>query len=181
MKKGFVFVIFGLILMNLISFVYSEGNESFQASSNAFFEKDITIPSQFDVFAKIIFGVNESNSLDVSSLIILIALWIFILLIVKSVFEIIPLFGDGWKSWLGAIIVTLLASISGGIKDAAVFFFDLRRLFGLLGNYSFFFIVLNIIILVAMGYGAGKLLHMLKHESRKVAKRQQGFEEGAGI
>ncbi len=149
-----------------------------QASTNEFLSRDITIPAQLEIFSKILFGVNESSTIDLSTFIVLAAIWVVFLLIIKSLLEIIPLFGDGWKSWLGAAIITALSSITGSLKDAALFFFGLGNFFK---NQGILKLIFTIIPLIIIGYGAIKLLHMLKHNAKKAKREQEGFEEGAGI
>jgi len=157
------------------------GANDFKNSTNKFLANEITLPENLKIFSKILLGVKEGETIEVSNLIILFALFIIILIIIQSLLEIIPFFGEGWKSWIGAMIITCLTSTSGGIKDAAIFIFDLKRLFGWLGNYSFFFIVLNLVILFILAWGGKELLHSLKQKIKKETKEAQGFQDGAGI
>lgn len=192
MKKWLISILLSFLLISLVcaqetatsataetAKIAANANQNFQTSSNAFLESDITIPENLDLFAKVLFGLEESNTIDLSGLIILLALWIIILLILKSIMELIPLFEEGWKAWLGAIVVTCLISTTGSIRDAAVFWFDMRKLFGALGNYSFFFVALDVIILALFAWGARKVIHRLGFQGEKTEEEIMGAMAGA--
>lgn len=189
MKKNLILMVLiaSLLLISCAAFIYAQAAaanppaaSNFQESTNKILEADIVIPENLQIFSKFLFGLE--GTIEVQNLIILLALWVVILLLIQSIIGIIPLFGEGWKSWTAAVIITCLISITGAIQNSAqFFFFGLRNIFSSIGKYGFFFLALNLIILIFFAWGAKKLLVMLKNKARVEMKKQQGFEEGVGI
>jgi len=198
MKKS---IILGILLISLILFtnlIIAEevigtentgiqqvteisGANDFKASTNQFLANEITIPENMNTISRLLFGIKEGETLEFSTLIILIALWLLGVIIIQAGLEFAPFFEGKLTSWLGAIIITLMASTTGIMNDASVFIFGLKDLFGNLGNYSFFFLILIIIVIIFLMIGGKELFHILKHKLKKQVKEEKGFEEGAGI
>jgi len=152
----------------------------FKESTNKFLETKIILPDAVKNILNVLFHL-EGNMPSNQNLIILIALWIIILLLIQAILEIMPLFGEDWKSWLAAAVITALVSITGAIQTGAVWIFDIKAIFGKIGNYGFFFLILNIIIMGFVIWGLRYLIKIFGRKIRKSVRYQKGFEQGAGI
>ncbi len=192
MKKGsllFAGLIISLLLISFVLAAETEVNQTttkdFKTQTNTFLEKDITIPDNLQIFANVLFGLNN-ETLPIENMITLLGIWIILFLLIQAITEIIPFFGEGWKSWVAAAIITALISITGSIQNVSLLFFaKTRDLLGNLGQYSFFFILLNLIVLIILGWGAKMLLDMIKRKLKIEIKESKAYQEefgqGAGI
>jgi len=121
----------------------------------------------------------EGKSVDFHDLIILIALWVIIMLIIKSILEIMPFFGKGWKSWLAGAIVTLLASISGGITRGGIWILGLADSIKWLDRFGRAKVAFVVIFLIIVGYALMKLVKLVEENVIIYGKEQKGFKVGA--
>ena len=151
-----------------------------QTSSNSALEKEIKIPEGFASLARLLFGLEAKDTLDVQMLIILLGLWLFFVFILRAVLEFTPFF-EGWKSWVGAIIITMLIAITGAIKSTAIFFLNLGNIFNILERWSPLKLGFSIIILVAIFYALNIIMGIIKETlivGRSVA---DGVKAGAQL
>jgi len=121
----------------------------------------ITIPPSLELPVKIIFGLTSEDKLDFQLLIVLIAIWLFFFLIIHNILGLTPFFED-WKSWAGAIIVTLLISITGSIKSSAIFFFNIGNVFSILEKWGPLKLGFSIVIIIIIYYATNIILGILK-------------------
>jgi len=119
----------------------------------------------------------EGKSVDFPDLIILIALWVVIMMIIKSILEIVPFFGKGWKSWAGGIIVTLLASISGGIKEGGIWILGLADSIKWLDKFGQAKVAFVVILFIIVYFALIKLIPLVKTLVINPLKTQFGEEE----
>jgi len=141
-------------------------------NTNSILEKQISIPENLQIPARILFGLQQSENIEFSVFIVLIAIWIFFFALLKIILEVVPFFGDGWKSWAGGIVITCLIAITGAIKTSAEFLFGFGNFFK---NQSLLRLILTIILLAIIGYGSAKLLGILKNQTRKASAYQAGM------
>ena len=71
------------------------------------------------------FGLKPEDKVDFSTLIILIAIWAGFLYLMTYLFSLMPFMNKGVPKFLGAIVVTCLVAISGGLLAMASFFLDI--------------------------------------------------------
>ena len=142
----------------------------FRSMADKTLSEQIVIPSNLEAFTKYLFALDNTKTIDLQTFIIYIAFWIMLLLLIKSALEMIPIFGDGWKAWLGSLIVTILASSSGGLKAISIWFFSLGKLFK---QTSFLWLVFDFLILVLLFIGVTMFL--------KKAKSKMGEEKARAI
>ena len=184
MKKE---IIIGLLLILCIGFIWAaetasqEANaninigKDFQSYSNNLLSKQITIPDYLQGPTKVIFGL-EDNSIDLQNFIVLFSIWFFLIFLIQAILEIVPFFGEGFKSWLGAIIITLLISITGSITKVANWLFGFGGTISLMKEWGLLKIIFTVILLVILAFGLKKLLHIMKHEKNKEENYMIGAE-----
>jgi hypothetical protein len=170
-------VIICLLLVLLIGFICAEEvvsqesntdtnlGQDFQSYSNNLLSKQIIIPDYLQNPTRIIFGISDSN-IDLQSFIILFSVWLFLIFIIQAILEIVPLFGEGFKSWLGAIVITLLISITGAINPVANWLFGFGGIISLIKKWDLLKIIFVVIILGIITVGLKKLLQIIEHEKR---------------
>jgi hypothetical protein len=108
------------------------------------------------------------------------ALLIIIFLIMLSIIPMIPFFG-GWKSSVGAIIITLIVAVSGGINKSAIFFAGLGGGIEFLGRYSILRLITSLVVLGLIFLGTNKVSSLIKNKMELDAAKTTGarIKEGA--
>ncbi|MBI5803693.1 hypothetical protein HY450_00450, partial [Candidatus Pacearchaeota archaeon] len=135
-----------------------------KSKSNEILAKEIEIPENLQFVSKILFGIKTDRQVNLQELIILISLFVVLVLLIKVAAEI---FFSDWKSWVLAVIVALLASISGGVLLMTGFILDLSTLFGVLEELGVINLAIGLILLVVIFFALGKLLKSIKNKARE--------------
>src|SRR3989344_4638963 len=192
MEKRLIFLglIIGLFLISFVAAAEQTGEAqatgtaqvtSFREASNKILSQDVTIPENLQTPARMVFGLNIGEQIDFQIFVILFALLIILLLVVHEILEIIPIFGSRVKSWIGAIIVTLLASVTGAVKQTALFFFDIGGYVQFLKDWGILrFLVVLIFLIILVYYGFFRLLRKIKREEEEIKAEQAGLKVGIG-
>ena len=192
MKKRLIFLglIIGLFLVSFVAAAEQTGEAqaagtaqvtSFREASNKILSQDVTIPENLQTPARMVFGLNIGEQIDFQIFVILFALLVILLLVVHEILEIIPIFGSRVKSWIGAIIVTLLASVTGAVKQTALFFFDIGGYVQFLKDWGILrFLVVLIFLIILVYYGFFRLLRKIKREEEEIKAEQAGLKVGIG-
>jgi len=157
----------------------NQNSENLKDFSNDLLSKQIIIPDNLQSISRLVFGVTENLTLQ--DFIILTVLWIFLVLILQAILTIVPMFGDDWKSWIGAVIITLLISITGTLKQIKDVWFSFEWLTKLLHDWGLFNLILIILMLIVFAFGARKLIHMMKHKAAVEGNEIAGMRSTAGI
>lgn len=145
----------------------------FGEKSNAALEKDFAIPENMQIPARIVFGLKQGEMIDFETLVIMIVLLFIMFMIFLRVAAFIPFFSKGFSMWAAALIMTLLAGVSGGIVEATRILQALFG-FGVFGKYAAVSMISIVIIILIIGLGAGKLLGMLKERADVMKAEQTG-------
>lgn len=191
LKKKFAMLSFILILVYSLSFLFAANTQlvtipnsslnpdgslnDFSSSVAKTLSEQVVIPSVLESLAKVLFNLDSSRTIDLQTFIIYFVLWIILLLIIESILEIFPLLGEGWKSWLGAIVITALISITGSIKSAAIWFFSFGKL---ITQTSFLWIVFDLLLLILLGVGFISFFKTMKHKVGEAKARTIGMKTG---
>ena len=172
MKKNLV-IILSLILLLAIPIIIAVEDTTNQQDNKDIIQisnlseiknplsKEITIPANLEIPAKIVFGLTSEDKLDIQLFIVLIAIWLFFFLIIHNVLGLTPFF-EGWKAWMGGIIGTLLISITGSIKSTAILFFNLGNMFGILEKWGPLKLGFSIVLIIIVFYATNILLGIIK-------------------
>jgi hypothetical protein len=142
---------------------------------NSGLSQKVIIPSFLEDFSKIIFALDSQAPLDLQTFIIYLVVWVWLLMIIKYILEIVPFFGECWKSWLGAIIITALASTTGAIKNSTIWFFSLGKL---LTDVSILWLIFDFLVLAVLSFGVFKFLKIMKSKVGEENARVVGMRTG---
>ncbi|MBU2562609.1 MAG: hypothetical protein KKF68_03040 [Nanoarchaeota archaeon] len=148
-------------------------------STNDVFSKEIYIPENVEFFTRILFGLTSREPIEFQTLIILITLWLMFLLILHSMIELIS--PGSWKSWLGAIILTCLMSITGAVKSMAIFFLNLGSFFSILEQWSPLKIGFGIITIIILFFLLNLILGIIKETIMMGRSVADGLKAGAQL
>ena len=185
MKKEFALLILILLFVNFVSALNETVSlsgigsaSSAKDKTNAFLEKEVEIPEDFQILTRILFSLEPGSKINFQSLVIFTALWLLIFFLLHSIIEIMPFF-EGWKSWVGDLMIMLLIGIAGGFRLAAGFILSLSSLFGKVEGWKLLNLVISVIILAGLFYLFAKVSKMPKSGARVGEARQTG--ENIGI
>ncbi len=154
--------------------------EELKNTTQGIFEKEITIPKNLELPARVVFGLKPGDKLDVSLLIILITLLIGFIFVLQPFVLMIPSM-EGGRSWIGAVLITLLISLSGAIKSTAYFWLDLGGFFGVLENLGPWKILLSLALIMIIIFGIRFITKIVKESAAINKATSEGFEAGAQV
>lgn len=195
-KRAIVGLVFGIILISLFVGVYAQDEDNqgpnlsvdigkgvedikgIKSKTEETLEQDIKVPEELQIPARVIFGIK--GEIPLQHFIVLIAVWIMLFLIIMSILKVIPLFGEGGKSWALAVVITCLIAITGAIRSIAIFFFNIGNIFGFLEKWSVLKIVLALIVSAAIFYGASILIKIINKKLMLDRAESAGAKAGAG-
>ncbi|MEM3405374.1 MAG: hypothetical protein QW117_00135 [Candidatus Pacearchaeota archaeon] len=188
MKKFIIFILFFLAI-NLI-YAQKEINVTEGLKKNLYIDtnnissdmykalhKEIKLPSSVQEIVKILFGLEEEKT-TFENLIILSVIWIGFIIIFYIIIQFISLFENkNLISFLIAIIITCLVSITGIIQFSASFFTSLLSFldFTKLSYLKFFFIILILFLIIFIFYS---LSEIIKNRIEKEKIRSIGRDIG---
>lgn len=180
MKKRLLgFLIIFLFIINFASAVWVfDGNAtspSFAAGLSAALENNVNVPSSLEWISKFIFGLRDKEGIKISEFIIYLVVFLCFLFIL---YEFIHSFFDKNKVYpfILALVVNLLISSSGGMREAAGFFFDLGHFASFL-KYGILQLIFAVIIVVAVLFGFLSLKKYIVYNTKLDAERQKGAIE----
>jgi len=154
----------------------NNSNSNFKDKSNEILDKDVQIPEELNVAARVLFGVKSNISL--SQFIVLSCLWVLFFIFVLNVIGFIPFFEGRWKANTVAFIICLLVANSGGILTASNLFHGFFGLKGTQQEWVVFKLILLIVILIVMGFVIFKILRILKERYKEEGIEILGFKLG---
>ena len=162
MKKVFVFL-FLFVMMSSFVLAANSGIALFRDRPNDVLDQSVEFPEEIKSITRVAFGLDEDHNVDLQVFIVLLGIWIVMLLIVKSILDIVPFFGVGWKSWIGGIVVTLLMATTGALRISAEFFFSIGTSIKVLGDWGIAVILFTLVILFIILYAVTKVTNILKY------------------
>jgi len=171
-NKGFLICLFLGILLS--SFVVAQDATPIQQQATQAQAPQVAVPQELKDAARFIFNLDAGAEIEFSFFVILVVIFLGILLLVTEIVSFMSFF-EGGSRWLAGIVITLLVSVSGGLKQAANFiwgFADIFKAVDKWGIVKLFFVILIIAILV---FGVIILLEMLRKKVRKEERHWLGF------
>ncbi len=203
MKKGltFLLVIFSIILLST-SFIIAQENqdneniiedtdselakEEIEKLKNPFGEglkemfgeglkKEFIVPEYLQIPARIIFGVEETISIQ--GLVILITIWFMLFFIIADILKITP-FVKGSLVWIMSFFVTSLVALSGAVKSLAVFFFNLGTTFKFFEDWPALAIIITLAVIFVLGYILHYVMKIFKEYAELEGAEQRGLSIG---
>lgn len=125
--------------------------------------KEITLPSWLIIPAKVL-GIEEKITWQ--SLIITFAFWIGLFIIILSIMEIMPFLNQGVTKFFGALIITMLISVTGAVYQMSKFFFNVAGFFELANKYSTLKIIIAILIALVVVFIFSYASKILKRKTK---------------
>jgi len=150
------------------------GVTEFREATGKLLSQKINIPEEWNVPARVIFGLQPGESMDLQTFVVLAAVWIILFILLQAILVFVPLFGEGLKSWIGAFVITCLISITGAVRYTATWFFGLGGFLQALEKWGPIRILFTLILLIILGTGAKILLRILKESSEMAKARATG-------
>lgn len=189
MKKGFVFallllLIFGSFVVavndsNQIGMDLRQAGKQIADKGKSVLSSQVAIPTYLQGISKLFFGFDNGTTLDV--FIVILMVWIVIFVFMLYIMPFVPFFHSKLTSIFGALIVTLLIGISGGLKDGAYFFLTLGGILNFLDAWptlKFFIAVVIIIAILFLGSNIFRMLRM-RYEIALAEKTGEDIAEGS--
>ena len=189
MKKSIIALMVFLILIQTLVLARAQnassentkvsGNFSgFQEKTNEVLSKEIIFPQENIV--RLLFNIKQEESLTLEKIILLLCIFLGLLILIQSALIITPFF-EGKKSWIGAVIITLIVGIAGAINTFATFLFNFSHVFKVLETWSPIRIALTILVIFAFFYGVKKLTGILRGGIEKERAEQEGTTAGIQV
>ena len=185
MKKWFFLLAF-LLMFSFVSAVgtFNLSNSTFglneegigvKEKSNEILSKDVEVPENMQLLSRLVFGLKADERLSLQTFVLYICFFILFVLLVHSAVEIIS---SAWKAWAISLIVALLGSSSGVMKEIVAWYAGFGKLFELLGEWGIISLALNIIFMLVIFGILLKLLGKLKAMKGVEEFRQMGQNIG---
>jgi hypothetical protein len=127
-----------------------ELGEKAREETESKFNEAITIPSNLQLPARVIFGLKKDYPITLQHLILLIAAWIIFFIIIKDVLKFFPILNGKIQNIIGSIVVTLIVAMSGGLRELVIFFFNVGDTLEWLAVLGPFQIILWLVVLIAI-------------------------------
>lgn len=156
----------------------SSQSENLILKSNGFLGTYLEIPDELHVLARVVFGISDSDNVDISGLIILIVLWIVLFVILK---EISFSFLKDWKHIALAVIVTLIISVSRGLIFAYMSLSSFAGLIKFIGDNSVIELVFNLLLIAIVSIVAVYVIKYAKYKNKIEENNKSGRDIGLGI
>ncbi|MBI2629528.1 hypothetical protein HYW76_00335 [Candidatus Pacearchaeota archaeon] len=188
MKKS---IILFILIIFLSAFVYAEeqpgdagkiaGKTAVSAvlGTNAFLERDIVVPENLQLVARVLFGLKENTDIAFSEFVVLCAVWIMLFIIIIKIMVFMPFLNKGIQKFAGALIITCLASIAGGLLALVALLLDLSSLFGIFNKYSVVTLVIGIILSIVIVLFASLATNKIITSSDRARAATSGLQAGA--
>ncbi len=196
MKRGVIALILAVLILNsflVIAQQDAQNNEDEKtilpenakeelekatSKTNQALEKEIEIPSYIQIPIKIIFGIERTIS--ISLLIIVLAIWLFSLLLFANILKLTPFFKN-WTAWPAAIGITILIALSGVIKNIALFLLNTGDLLSFLAKWSAGVLLLIVTIILLIAFISLKMLKKLREKLEIEQAKEEGTQIGATL
>ncbi len=140
---------------------------------------EIEIPSELQIFAKILFGFNafkESGKVNLMQFVILTVLFLtlFVLIFEATRF----FFRKIWQSLLVALIVTSLGGIGGGILIVSRFLFSLSEFIHFFDGIPALKLLLVVVFFALALLIVAKILNIIREQAAETVEETEGKKAG---
>lgn len=130
---------------------------------------------------KFIFNINENEILNTQEIILILCIFFIVLILIHNILNFTPYF-EGLKSWILALIVSILAGVAGVYRKVAQFFFISLK------NYSDYFrkneiliSILVVLVLFFIFFGINKIIKIFKKYNEIEKAEELGMKTGAAL
>jgi hypothetical protein len=183
MKKRLFYALFLVIILSANFVLSIEGiNTSTNVSSgiNNALDSNVQIPQGLQTFARVFFGITNNNPIDLSDFIVLIALWLGFLWVIHVAMEFVPFVKGNAIKWLIAVIVVLIISVTGAIREITLWYYEVIGDIEFLAKYPVVKLLASIVFVYLVFYGFGKLIGIARNQVEADEAKQAGLLLGIG-
>ncbi len=142
-------------------------------------EKEIELSENTQIFARILFGIK--GNIAVSTLILLLAIWAWVLFLLSEILPATPFFNSPTKAWLGAFAINIIISITSTYVTVAQFFINFGEDISFLKDWSAGWLVFSIIVIMVFFALFQKLLKRWKEKTALDEAREAGIRTGTTV
>lgn len=182
-----IILIFILVSLVSINLVYAQDSLKEQQAldielkkTKSLLEQKIEVPENLKVIARIVFGLKSNEEVDMQTLMVMVAIWIGLFALIAAILEFTPFLNKGFSRWLGAVVMTCLVGVSGGIKISAIFLLSLADIFRLGEKYGIIKLVLAFIVIGIFVYGVILVLNKILSKAKLEEAEIRGMKAGVG-
>jgi len=162
----------------IIPSVYALDSPAATPSAQTVLTSNIPLTSTWQNILQGLFKLPAGTPLTLQSAIILGVLFIVIFFIINDLAKLIPFFEGKPKSFIAAIIITLLVAVSGGMYESLMFLLSISNLISGLGSLGWLGFVAVILILIIAGFVLGIGLRAMKKTLRTEEMENAGYKLG---
>ncbi len=142
-------------------------------------DKDIKIPGAIQKIVQIIFGIK--GDISVSALILLLAIWTWVLLLLVGITPMIPFFKNKIMAWLGAIIINLVIALSGAYVTIAQLTLSIGKDIKFLKDWSAGFLFFCVVIIIVLFYLFKKVSKKIQERMKINEAKEEGQKSGIAL
>lgn len=177
-KQVFISALILLMLILPLLVMAAEAQPTEQQSS--VLEKEIIIPAGLQGVARIVFGIEKGVPVTFEELVILFVLAIVYILIFYDILSLVAPFSN-WVSLVLSLGFAFAFGILGGPLFLTGLILGIGSLFGKLGEYKIFNMILAIVLLLITLFIIGTVFKKLKQEKRIQEAGTKGMKAGEKI
>jgi len=179
MKKMLFFIV--ILYFLFIPFVLSQNSN---IPNQNITKEDIQVPENIKKLSNSLFNLNNED-VSLEKLILLCALFLILIIMLFEIFKIMPLLSNSFLRVLGAIIVTILASISGGVNKSVFLFLFWANSFNFsrsgAAKITIFIIVSIILIIIVAKFSDYFKAKMVLDKAEELGEKLRQGKESAEI
>jgi len=153
----------------------------FQQNANNALEQNVSMNSSIRAVAGILFGLKQGEQISLQEFVVYGCLLLILVLMIREILVLVPFFEQIWSQWVGAVLITLLAGISGGMQKASYIFFSLGAFIAPLGNNKLLQLFVSLAILAVLFLVFSKLIKLVnkRRELTVIERKAHDLNEGA--
>lgn len=180
MKRGtIIFLFIGLMLITLVS---AQGNDTNLTdfgwwTDNEAIVQQVQLPEGFQIFTRVIFGINGEIPFDV--FIVLLCIWAALFLLLQRIVKSIPLFKGG-VSWLASFVIICIISVLGTIRQLSIMFLHFTDILDFL-EWPILKLGVLIVVIAIIFFGLALLIKFMEKKEELDNVDRHGLKTGAAI
>lgn len=145
-------------------------------------EEEIQIPQGLQTVSRIIFGIKSEKPISFATFIILIAFWIFIVLLIANIIKVSGFLSmKGFLKWLFSAIFTTLLSSTGATIQIAQFWSGLGSIIPFVKESSTFALIISGIIFAIIAFIILKIFDKFNKQIEEENALDTGRKVSLGI
>ncbi len=194
MKRGVILILFVFVILfsvNVINVRAQEADDSnfgamkeldiqLQKQNMSLLEKDIEVPEDLQLVARVVFGLKTNEEITLSEFVVMVVIWFLIFSVVTNLLRGIYFMSEGVTRWLGGVVITCLIAVSGVVKSASVIIFNFFDMFTFFAKLGFLKLIFALIIVGAIIYIVNVFINKQYSKSKLEEHYVRGMKAGVG-